>query len=415
MRSELADVFAKTIEKEPSLFKEAYPFNEEYTEKGKDKSDVGNKKDEQLYNLKHKDAPYDYNIIEQVHKETVVIHPSYDKINGVIENGNESSSIIQNLVLNKPVGLLAKTKYASQELTLELVKIANEMDANSNEELYKLADQCLLKISKEQDNKLNKKAWIWFALGGAALAATWLASHVDNVSHGILVDCDEAVKKLQDLKEKSFWESDVDDEVKSTADKLINLISEFKSQSDKYIKLVSDFKRPRTKEELEKYLPQLKEQVKEDGGAVYSGLMDYKRYIENLYPMIVSSIDNFSDSSYQDQHQNASFLGTFTGWIGEALHGAKGLIANDFTSAANALGTLKKSMEEMMKATKQIPNVIQNFENQIKQSVEAAESKAKSTDNPKSKSRPFSSHSEEDEGILNKLVDKAKDTLGDLS
>jgi hypothetical protein len=45
-----------------------------------------------LYNTKQKrpeDMDYERNIMEDAHPDSVVISPSYDKLNGLVENENE--------------------------------------------------------------------------------------------------------------------------------------------------------------------------------------------------------------------------------------------------------------------------------------------------------------------------------------
>lgn len=92
---------------------------------------------------------YEQNIIESAHPKSVVIAPSYDKLNGLVENEIERHNIITNIVLKPNHGNLVNPKYAHQELVLELVRIANEMDNKNKEELFKLADECLIGIQKK--------------------------------------------------------------------------------------------------------------------------------------------------------------------------------------------------------------------------------------------------------------------------
>lgn len=90
---------------------------------------------------------YEQCIMEAAHPDSVYIAPAYDKINGLVENNIERSNIMQNIVMKHPDGNYGGFKYAKQELVMELVRVANEMDARNREGLFKLADECLMEIA----------------------------------------------------------------------------------------------------------------------------------------------------------------------------------------------------------------------------------------------------------------------------
>jgi hypothetical protein len=109
---------------------------------------------EALYGVKP-DSPlkYKHNIMESAHPKAVIIAPSYDKINGLVENNIEQQTISINIV-NKPTdGIPNYTKYAQKELLMELVRIANDMDNQGKEDLRKLADECIEELSNEDVKK----------------------------------------------------------------------------------------------------------------------------------------------------------------------------------------------------------------------------------------------------------------------
>lgn len=104
-----------------------------------------------LYNVKP-DAPkgmdYDRNIGQLAHKTPVVIGPSYDKLNALVESDNERQDILLRIVDKRTNGLLTQHKYAQDEMVRSLVRIANEMDNRNESELCALADECLKSFSK---------------------------------------------------------------------------------------------------------------------------------------------------------------------------------------------------------------------------------------------------------------------------
>jgi hypothetical protein len=108
-----------------------------------------------LYNTKPelpKDMEYKRNIIENAHPDSVVVSPSYDKLNGLVENENEGQNIRIRLIMKEPDGHLTNRKYAEKNLILSLVRVANELDNSNNDELRKLADVCLLQASSKKKN-----------------------------------------------------------------------------------------------------------------------------------------------------------------------------------------------------------------------------------------------------------------------
>lgn len=105
---------------------------------------------EALYGIKPDSyIEYEHNIAEAAHPKSVVVSQSYDKLNGVVENINERNTIMCNIALKKTDGKLTNYKYAKQELTMQLVRIANEMDAKDFEEMAILADDCMEKLSNK--------------------------------------------------------------------------------------------------------------------------------------------------------------------------------------------------------------------------------------------------------------------------
>lgn len=152
INSEILDIYTKLLE-DKGILKEAYPSLEAY--KNDPQARAGSddiSTIEALYNVKPETIPgmeYDDNIIETAHPNSVIIAPSYDKINGLVENNIERHNIMSNIALKPNTATHTNPKYARQELVLELVKIANEMDSKNKEELFTLADDCLLSLRKE--------------------------------------------------------------------------------------------------------------------------------------------------------------------------------------------------------------------------------------------------------------------------
>lgn len=164
--SEIIERFIQTLDKE-ELTKQAYPNLKSYEDDPQARmgsDDISTI--EVMYGVKPDAAEtmeYEANIMERAHSKSVVIAPSYDKINGLVENNNERNQIMQNVALKPPTGNHSNPKYAHRELVLELVRVANEMDARNHPALFKLADACLLDLNKQagwwDDAKSKVKEW----------------------------------------------------------------------------------------------------------------------------------------------------------------------------------------------------------------------------------------------------------------
>lgn len=109
-----------------------------------------------LYNTKPespKSQQYKDNIMEVAHPNKVILTPSYDKLNSLIENNIERQRVMINIT-QKPVnGLLTQHKYAQSDLAQTLIAVATDLDNRDIDPLRKLADECI--------DELHKKADFW--------------------------------------------------------------------------------------------------------------------------------------------------------------------------------------------------------------------------------------------------------------
>lgn len=103
---------------------------------------------EKLYNTKPESPfKYEHNIMEVAHPNSVIIAPSYDKLNGLVENDIERQKIDINLVMKPTDGITDYRKYAQKNLLLALVRLANDLDNQGNEELRQLTDDCITSLA----------------------------------------------------------------------------------------------------------------------------------------------------------------------------------------------------------------------------------------------------------------------------
>ena len=111
---------------------------------------------EALYGVKpNSDYEYEHNIMEAAHKTPVIIGPAHDRINALVENEIEGQNIRINLVMDHPNGNLTQgPKLARKELLMELVRVANDMDNRDFQDIRRLADSAIEKLT------VKKKTWI---------------------------------------------------------------------------------------------------------------------------------------------------------------------------------------------------------------------------------------------------------------
>lgn len=99
-----------------------------------------------LYDVKPNGTEYEYNIMEIAHPGNLIIAPSYDRLNGLVETENERQTIILNQVLRPTTGIAENTKFAKRDLIGELVRVANFLDNRDEEELAIEVDAILEKL-----------------------------------------------------------------------------------------------------------------------------------------------------------------------------------------------------------------------------------------------------------------------------
>lgn len=258
-KSEIFESFVK-IAQERGLVSQAEDYSPEHTEKSFSETNprfdsLTIEQISKLYNTKPqlpKDMEYKRNIIEDAHPESVVVSPSYDKLNGLVENENEGQAIRARITMKDPDGHLTNRKYAKKNLVLSLVRVANELDACNNEELRKLADYCLLQSS----GQLKKKAWIVPAVVGVAaiLGAIYAYEHITS-QEGLTIDYQKLTEKITELQREaiSFGTGyEYSDEFKGF---LADLLEKEKMVNDTVLNfqnVMSKSSLPKTKSELAK-------------------------------------------------------------------------------------------------------------------------------------------------------------------
>ncbi len=369
-RSDVFDNFVK-IAREKGLISEGE--HAEHTEKNLDSprwDSLDISAIEALYGVKP-DAPkgmeYEHNIMEDAHPNSVVISPSYDKLNGLVENNIERQNILLHIIHKTPDGLSTQRKYAEQELLLSLVRIANDLDNKNQTQLMSLADICL-----EQASLTKRGQWIAGIAGIAAavalVGAVYWKNHTSFNRDGFEQDYQKLVAEIDDLIQAN---DSLQTEVGAGytyRPEFIQQMQDFKNKLEQYhslyqsvIPYIDNLEKPKTGQEL---LEQLKDPSNQNGVSAYKAFVAAST---NLLPYLNKIGVDFSSSDYKSRQIIEK------GWamkiVDPFLHGGKGFVADDFDDVAHALPPFIADMKGLASELKQAQNTEQAVSNEIKQTV----------------------------------------------
>src|SRR6202142_4218923 len=269
---------------------------------------------------------YEHNIMEDAHPNSIVISPSYDKLNGLVENNIERQNILLHIVNKTPNGLSTQHKYAKQELILSLVRVANDLDNKNIEELRVLADACLLQVTPQQFKKIAVGPLVIAAPIAAILGGLYLQQHLPMVNEGFDTNHQKLITEIDDmLNSSSSWGVGYD----YKAD-FIKTLQDFKDKLESFYQLYkknevvfSQLEKPQTAKELI-------EQAKGTGAnTVMEAYQEMKSAFNNVLSYLLNIQKEFSSEFFKNRQ--VADKGFFSSLIDktEILHGGKGLVADD--------------------------------------------------------------------------------------
>jgi hypothetical protein len=372
MRSDIFDNFVKIAIKD-KLIESPKDQDNKYTEKSF--HDTNPRMDSlsieqiaKLYNNKpetYKDMQYKRNIMEIAHPESQVISPSYDKLNGLVENENEGQDIRINISLKKPDGLLINKKYAEGQFIRSLVALANDLDNNNQVALTKLADTCLNQITKK--SKIVKIA-LYPQLFGAlatAIGVLWAKQHLRFHSDGFEQDYQKVTKEINDLlSSNSNWGVGY-----SYTPQFIKIVNTLQAKLEtlysavsQVFPLIAQIQDPKDRNDL---MAIAKQQATQDAAKAIENL---KTVLTNINPYINTVISNFQNPLFKQRAiQNK---GVITSVIDSAdiLHGDNALFADDLDDVSHALQTLKVDINNIIKELQKAEHMQDTAKAQMNQS-----------------------------------------------
>lgn len=314
---------------------------------------------EALYGVKPnlpKNMEYEYNIMENAHLNSIVLSPSYDKLNGLVENNNERQNIILNIINKTPNGQLTQKKYAEQAFIASLVCTANDLDNRNKDELRILADACLMQVYSR--NKLKKEAAapmvmvIGIGLGVAALfGALYAHQHLPNMSEGLKQDYDILNSKLDALLGSDiFWGiagHEFDDKLKQDVSGFKERLEHLMAAYDEVDSIIRDIEVPEDFTKLKRTInePQTAKVI-----AAYNKLSNI---IIEISSYINKMEKNFASVAYKKRHTKDKGFVTSLSEKTHILGGSTSLIGDDFQNVINAIGPFKEDVSEVVKLIKE--------------------------------------------------------------
>jgi hypothetical protein len=317
---------------------------------------------EALYGVKPdlpKSMEYEHNIMEDAHPNSVIVAPSYDKLNGLVENNIERQNIILHIVHKQNDGLLTQRKYAEKDLLLTLVRVANDLDNKNKDQLRSLSDACLLQLSSKKNFKKEGQVLV-IGLVAAAIGALYAYNHLPNVHEGIEKDYNELMDLLNTfLTSETHWYGtgrEYDETLKEEVQGFETQLTKFYEVYKTYYDVLMQMDRPHDAKELvyTSHQPKMTNAVE-----AYNKLAILAT---NMLPYMDQMEANFKSSFYKQLHTKDEGILTKVLEKTHLLGGNTSLIADPFQSVINATEAFKADMKELFEVLKEAKSKADNMD-----------------------------------------------------
>lgn len=333
---------------------------------------------ESLYNIKTetpKGMEYEKNIMEDAHPNQVIIAPSYDKLNGLIENHIERQRIIIN-IMQKPVnGHSIQKKYAA-ELMNELVKTATDLDNRELNQLRELADTCTVQLHEITKKKV-KNAFGPLAIAAVAagvLGAVYLFNHMGDPDKGLVGNLKRAIDAIdsligEDWFHKTFYAT-------LRPEFLINL-KKLRTDLGTLSRAAADFNSLELQMRQVKTLQELVATSHTSGQEIVVKAEEFRHLLQNIGPEIIQAITLFSREDIKNLAiKDESWFSNLTSKIEPLLHGGWGLFHDRFDDIKEALLPLQDSIKSTIMEINNIDNLKETREKQVTDALTHAQAQA---------------------------------------
>jgi len=352
-----------------------------------------------LYGVKPespKDAQYKKNIIERAHPDSVVISPSYDKLNGLVENENERQNITLNILNRQTNGNLTNKKYAEKELVLSLVSLGNHLDNIDNDQLRLLTDACLLQTASIKKQALGQVAIIGLlaASAGVVVGLLYLHQHMDFANEGFVANTRKVIEEVDHLLDSNSNLGvgyEYNHQFLNTMKLFKQKIAAFANEYNNILPIINSLDMPRTGNELKQLA------ARPETTGVINAYKAFRDSAEDFIPFISKVVQDFSSPEYKNRAIKEK--GIITSLIDKTkiMHGGKGLIVDDFDDVVHAIGPYKESISELINKLR----TADSLEASATKQIQAAQIESSHTyGDPKVETKPVGSntpHSPEDD------------------
>jgi len=278
--------------------------------------------------------------MEQAHPEPAVILPAHDKINGLVENEMERQNININVIRDKKFHVFYSHKYAADQLSMELIRIANDLDNRDKTELRSLADECLNKLSPIKKEAIGPLAIVAGA-AAAILGTIWVYQHISSANQGLTVSLQDAISKLDNLKDDSdFGENTLKQEFKTN-------LQQFKNELSSLLAETKQFESIKSKVFMPSSHKQLMDMGKTLGAEAKASVTKFSENLKERGEKITDFIDMLGNTEYvRSQIQDESVVRQIMGplkdlWSGK---GKWSLMSDDFERLQMSLKSLAEAI-----------------------------------------------------------------------
>lgn len=363
-KSEIFDSFVKIAEEQGLTSKDSKKKLEETGRAGSD--DISTI--EALYGVKPdsaKGADYKKNIMEVAHPNSVVISPSYDKLNGLVENNIERQNILLHIVNKTPDGISTQRKYAQKELILALVRAGNDLDNHNQDKLRSLADHCLIQASEKKGFKkqaFDPLTWAVIASAAALLGGIYFKQHSRFISDGFAPDHQKLIGEIDDLlNSNTSWGVGYE-----YSPELLKLAGDLKQRVTTYFNVVQAVMQIVDKLEMPRDAKELEKLAKENPNPeVAKAIQKFREETLNLWPYLKQIEKDLNSESYKQKAVKDK--GFFSKLIDstQILHGGSGLVADDLDDVKHALQTYMVDIQRINQSLGNTVDFAQNAQQQL--------------------------------------------------
>lgn len=319
-----------------------------------------------LYGIKPdqtKGMEYKRNIIEDAHPDLVVVSPSYDKLNGLVENQNQRQDIFLNIVNKTPNGQLDNHKWAEKDLLLTLVRLGNDLDNKGKDDLRSLADVCLNQIGAP----IKKEAYWQIAVAvPVVLGALYAQQHLPFANDGFNKNTEKLIAEIDDLLESNSnfgvgvqYKAEFLQEMQEFKNKITDLASVANSAEQ----VISQLQKPRDAKEVIAISKQ------PETNTVSEAYQALRSKITNFTPYVKTVLNNFSNQNYKNSQIEDK--GALTSLVDktEIFHGGKGLVADDFDDVRRALAPWRASLVDIIKVLRESGSIVSKAKQDLQSSA----------------------------------------------